>query len=92
MEKQSQTTCTVKYFDINNLSNTLTDILTRVEEKPADKLDMLLNPKKVRQQKEGREMAKKDLRDGGQKIVTSEYWKLTKLRFIHHFLIYFCNC
>ena len=77
METQSQNTFTMNYFDVNNLSNTLTDILTRVEEKPADKLDMLLNPKKVRQQKEGREMAKKDLRDGGQKIVTPECWKLT---------------
>ena len=48
-----------------------------MEKKQADKLDMLLNPKKVREQKEGLEMAKKDLRDGGQKIVTSEYWKFT---------------
>ena len=40
---------------------------------PSVKLDMLLNPSKVRQQKEGTEMAKEDLRYGGQKVVTLRF-------------------
>ena len=40
---------------------------------PSDKLDMLLNPSKVRQQKEDTDKAKKDLRYGGQKVVTLRF-------------------
>ena len=40
---------------------------------PSDKLDMLLNPSKIRQQKEDTAMAKEDLRYGGQKVETLRF-------------------
>ena len=48
-----------------------------MEEKQADKLDMLLNPERANNQKEDKKMAMEDLRDGRQSIVT--YKCLTKV-------------
>ena len=55
---------------ITNLSQNLTETLTSTKKETSDKLDMLLNPEKARQQKVDKEKAMKDIRDAGHDTVS----------------------